>query len=40
MPMMMSENYSQSTAANEYTEGRHDSLYPSQPQESEWNDEL
>ncbi|KAG1948019.1 tumor necrosis factor receptor superfamily member 5 isoform X2 [Pimephales promelas] len=40
MPMMMSAKYSQSTAEKEYTERRHDSLYPSQPQESEWNDEL
>ncbi|KAK7147184.1 hypothetical protein R3I94_009892 [Phoxinus phoxinus] len=42
MPMMMSEKYSQSTAANGYTDSHstYHSLYQSQPQESEWNDEL
>ncbi|XP_077072301.1 tumor necrosis factor receptor superfamily member 5 [Siphateles boraxobius] len=36
--MKMSENYSQPTAANKYTDSSYHSLYQSQPQESEWND--
>ncbi|XDV40457.1 hypothetical protein PO909_009541 [Leuciscus waleckii] len=40
MSMMMSEKYCQSTAANGYTDSTHQPLYQSQPQESEWNDEL